>query len=67
MFPQSITRIALPAYVAWRTEEMRAEGWRAEHEEELRHLQLWIHRKLDQRAINQQLRQVGKDIGKERL
>src|SRR5262249_43818860 len=32
----------------------------------LRHLQRWIHRKLDRRAINQQLRQVGKDIRKER-
>jgi hypothetical protein len=38
---------------------MHAEGWTIEHEVELRHLRLWIHRKLDRRAINQQLRQVG--------
>jgi hypothetical protein len=44
---------------------MRAEGWTAEHDDELRHLQLWIHRMLDRRAINQQLRQVGKHIRKE--
>jgi len=55
-----------PEYVAWWTEEMRAEGWTAEHDDELRHLQLWIHRMLDRRAINQQLRQVGKHIRKER-
>jgi|SRR5215813_1694595 len=63
---ESLQDLFTPAYVAWRTEEMRAEGWRAEHEEGLRHLQRWIHRKLDRRAINQQLRQVGKDIRKER-
>ena len=62
---ESLRDLFTPAYVAWRTEEMRAEGWRAEHDEELRHLQLWIHRKLDRRAINQQLRQVGNDTRKE--
>jgi hypothetical protein len=52
-------------YVAWWTEEMRAEGWKAEYEEELRQLQPWISRKLDRRAINQQLRQVGNRPRKE--
>ena len=63
---ESLRDLFTPAYVAWRTEEMRAEGWKAEHEEELRHLQLWIHRKLDRRAINQQFRQVSNDTRKER-
>jgi hypothetical protein len=63
---ESLQDLFTPAYVAWRTEEMRAEGWTAEHDEELRHLQLWIHRKLDRRAINQQLRQVGNLTRKER-
>jgi len=56
---ESLRDLFTPAYVVWWTEEMRAEGWTAEHDEELRHLQLWIHRKLDRRAINQQFRQVG--------
>jgi len=62
---ESLRDLFTPEYVVWRTEEMRAEGWKAEHEEELRHLQLWIHRKLDRRAINQQLRQVSNDTRKE--
>ena len=63
---ESLRDLFTPAYVAWWTEEMRAEGWTAEHDEELRHLQLWLHRKLDRRVINQQLHQVGKSIRKER-
>jgi hypothetical protein len=63
---ESLRDLFTPEYVAWWTKEMRAEGWTAEHEEELRHLQLWIHRKLDRRAINQQLRQVGTSRRKER-
>ena len=63
---ESLRDLFTPEYVAWRTAEMRAEGWRAEHEEELRQLQPWIHRKLDRRAINQQLRQVGNHPEKER-
>jgi Plasmid pRiA4b ORF-3-like protein len=62
---ESLRALFTSEYVAWRTEEMRAEGWTAEHEEELRHLQLWIPRKLDRRAINQQLRQVSNDTRKE--
>jgi hypothetical protein len=62
---ESLRDLFTPEYVAWRTAEMRAEGWSAKHDEELRHLQLWRHRKLDRRAINQQLRQVGNDIRKE--
>jgi hypothetical protein len=63
---ESLRDLFTPEYVAWRTEEMRAEGWTAEHEEELRQLQPWIQRKLDRRVINQQLRQVGKERRKER-
>ena len=55
-----------PEYVAWWTAEMHPEGWTTGHDEEFRHLQLWIHRKLDRRAINQQLRQVGTSRRKER-
>jgi hypothetical protein len=54
-----------PEYVVWRTKEMRAEGRTVEHDAELRQLQLWMHRKLDRRVINQQLRQVGIDTRKE--
>jgi hypothetical protein len=64
---ESLRDLFTSAYVAWRTEEMRAEGWKTEHDEELRQLQPWIQRKLDRRVINQQLRQVGKDRRKERL
>ncbi len=53
---ESLRDLFTPAYVVWRTEEMRVEGWTAEHDDELRHLQLWIHRKLDRRVITQQLR-----------
>jgi len=63
---ESLQDLFTPEYVVWRTAEMRAEGWTAEHEEELRQLQPWIHRKLDRRAINQQLRQVGNHTRKER-
>jgi len=63
---ESLRDLFTPEYVAWRTAEMCAEGWNAEQEEELHQLQLWIHRKLDRRAINQQLRQVGNLIRKER-
>ncbi len=56
---ESLRDLFTPEYVARWTAEMRAEGWRAEHEEELRQLQPWLHRKLDRRAINQELRQVG--------
>jgi hypothetical protein len=63
---ESLRDLFTPEYVAWWTAEMRAEGWRAEHEEELRQLQPWLHRKLDRRAINQQLRQVGNLVRKER-
>jgi len=44
---ESLRDLFTPAYVAWRTAEMRAEGWTAEHDEEPHHLQLWIHRKLN--------------------
>jgi hypothetical protein len=63
---ESFRDLFTPESVAWRTEEMRAEGWKAEHEEELRQIQPWIHRQLDRRAINQQLRQVSNYIRKER-
>ena len=63
---ESLRDVFTPAYVAWRKEEMRAEGWTMEHDEELRQLQPWIQRKLDRRVINQQLRQVGKERRKER-
>jgi Plasmid pRiA4b ORF-3-like protein len=63
---ESLRDLFTPEYVAWWTEEMHAEGWTAEHDEELRQLQPWIHRKLDRRVINQQLRQGGDLIRKER-
>lgn|GEM_PF-1913327 len=63
---ESLRALFTPEYVAWWTEEMRATGWTAEHDEELRHLQRWIRRKLDRRTINQQLRQIGNDTRKER-
>ena len=63
---ESLRDLFTPEYVAWWSEEMRAEGWTAEHAEELRHLQPWIHRKLDRRAINQQLRQIDNHPRKER-
>ena len=63
---ESLRDLFTPEYVAWRTEEMRAEDWIAEHDEELRQLQPWIQRKLDRRVLNQQLRQVRKDRRKER-
>ncbi len=63
---ESLRDLFTPAYVAWRTEDMRAEGWTAEQEEEFRYLQPWIQRKLDRRVINQQLRQVGNLTRKER-
>jgi hypothetical protein len=63
---ESLRDLFTPEYLAWRTAEMRAEGWNAEHEEELRQLQPWIHRRLDRRAINQQLRHIGNDTRKER-
>jgi hypothetical protein len=62
----SLQDLFTPEYVVWRTAEICAEGWNAEHEEELRQLQPWIHRKLDRRAINQQLGQVGNHPRKER-
>jgi hypothetical protein len=64
---ESLRDLFTPEYVALRTKEMRAEGWTAEHDKDLRHLQLWIHRKLDRRAINQQLRLVGNLTRKEKL
>ena len=56
---ESFRDLFTPEYITWRTEEMRVEGWTAAHDEALRHLQLWIHRKLDRRGVNQQLRQGG--------
>jgi pRiA4b ORF-3-like protein len=64
---ESLRDLFTPAYITWRTEEMHAEGWKTEHDEELRQLQPWIQRKLDRRVINHQLCQVGKDRRKERL
>jgi Plasmid pRiA4b ORF-3-like protein len=63
---ESLRDLFTPEYMAWWTAEMQAKGWRAEHEEELRQLQPWIHRKLDRRVINQQLRQVDNLTRKER-
>src|SRR5262245_44349364 len=37
---ESLRDLFTPTYVGWRTEEMRVEGWTAEHDGELRHLQL---------------------------
>jgi hypothetical protein len=64
---ESLRDLFTPGYVAWWTEEQRAEGWTLEHDEELHHLQLWIDRTLDRRAINRQLRQVGDHPRKEDL
>jgi hypothetical protein len=36
---ESLRDLFTPEYVTWWTEEMRAEGWTAEHDEELRQLQ----------------------------
>ena len=63
---ESLRDVFTPEYVAWRSAEMRAKGWTTEHEEELYQLQPWIHRKLDRRAINQQLRQIDNHPRKER-
>jgi hypothetical protein len=63
---ESLRDLFTPEYVAWWIAEMRAEGWTAEHEEELRQLQPWLHRKLDRRAINQELCQVANYPRKER-
>jgi hypothetical protein len=63
---ESLRGLFTPEYVAWWTAEGRAEGWKVEPEEELLQLQPWLHRKLDRRSINQQLRQVGNHPRKER-
>jgi Plasmid pRiA4b ORF-3-like protein len=54
----SLRDVFTPEYVAWRTTEMRAEGWTAEHQDELRQLQAWIHQQLDRRTINHRLCQT---------
>jgi len=63
---ESLRDLFTSEYVTGWTAERRAEGWRAEHEEELRQLQPWIHCKLDRRVINQHLRQVGNRVTEEK-
>lgn len=64
---ESLCELFTPEYVVGWTKERRAEGWRAEPDEELRQLQPWIQRQLDRRASNQQLGQIGHDPRKASL